>query len=140
MTEKTTFKKIRILGPTRAQTQVEVSLTDALKLGLNPPIRDSGDIKGSPGATLIGPNGSVAIDQGIITACAHIHMTPADAAAFNVKDKEVVKVRVGGLERRVIFEKVLIRVSDSYRLDMHLDTDEANAASIKNGSTAEIIK
>lgn len=140
VTEKSTFKKVRILGPVRKQTQVEVALTDAMKLGLVPPVRDSGDLKGSPGMTLVGPNGSVTLTEGVIAACRHIHMTPADAVAFGVKDKEFVQTRVGNDERSLIFGKVLVRVSDNYSLEMHIDTDEGNAARTKTGEVIEIIK
>lgn len=139
VTEKGSFKKVRILGPIRSQTQVEISLTDSLKLGLKPPVRDSGNIKGSPGITLVGPKGEVKLTEGVIAAFRHIHMTVADAANFGVKDKEIVKVKFGG-ERGLIFDQVLIRVHDTFKLDMHLDTDEANAAKISNGDMVELIK
>lgn len=139
VTEKGTFKKVRILGPERKQTQVEIALTDALKLGIKPPVRDSGDLKGSPGITLVGPKGEVKIPEGSIAACRHIHMTTADAAEYGLKDKEIVKVRCGG-ERGLIFDNVLARVSDSFQLECHLDTDEGNAAKINTGDTVEIVK
>jgi putative phosphotransacetylase len=139
VTEKGSFKKVRILGPTRKATQVEIALTDAMKLGVAPPVRDSGDIKASPGLTIVGPKGEVKLAEGVIAACRHIHMTPADAAAYGVKDKDVVKVRVGGDSRCLVFDKVLIRVNDSFRLEMHLDTDEGNAAGTRTGDTATIV-
>lgn len=139
VTAKATFPKVRILGPERKQSQIEVSLTDAMKLGLATPVRDSGDLKGSPGVTLVGPKGKVELTEGAIAACRHIHMTPADAAEFGVKDKEIVKVSCGG-DRALIFDKVLIRVNDNFKLEMHLDTDEGNASMCKNGSAVEIIK
>jgi len=139
ITEKGSFKKVRILGPERPQTQVEISLTDALKLGIKPPVRDSGNLAGSPGLTIIGPKGQVTIEEGVIAACRHIHMTIADAAELGLKDKDVVKIAFGG-DRGLIFDKVLIRVSDSYKLDCHLDTDEANAAKIGNADTIELLK
>lgn len=138
VTEKGTFKKVRILGPTRKATQVEIALTDAMKLGIAPPVRDSGDIKGSPGLTIVGPKGEVKLTEGVIAACRHIHMTPADAAEFGVKDKDIVKVRVGGESRRLTFDRVLVRVNENFRLEMHLDTDEGNAAGTRTGDTAEI--
>jgi putative phosphotransacetylase len=140
VTEKNSFKKVRILGPVRKQTQIEVALTDAMKLGIAPPVRDSGDLKASPGLTIVGPKGSVILNEGVIAACRHIHMTTADAAEFGVKDKDVVKVRVGSDDRCLIFDKVLIRVNDTFRLEMHLDTDEGNAARAKTGDTAEIVR
>lgn len=139
VTEKGGFKNVRILGPERKQTQVEISLTDAIKLGLNPPVRDSGDLKGSPGLTIVGPKGSVKIDCGVIAACRHIHMTPKDAAEYGVKDKDVVHVRCSG-ERGLIFDNVLIRVHDNFQLEMHIDTDEGNAAMLKTGAQIELIK
>lgn len=140
VTEKTTFPKVRILGPIRKGDQVEVSLTDAMKLGLKTtPVRDSGNVAGSPGITLVGPKGKVELKEGVIAAQRHIHMTPADAAHFGVKDKDIVKVRCGG-QRGLIFDNVLIRVSDSFALDMHVDTDESNAAGLKNGEVVELIK
>lgn len=139
VTAKGTFKNVRILGPERKATQVEISLTDAMKLGLTPPVRDSGDVAGSPGIELVGPKGSVALQQGVIVACRHIHMTPADAAEFAVKDKDIVQVRIDG-ERALIFDKVLIRVHEQFKLEMHVDTDEGNAALLKTGSTVEILK
>lgn len=139
VTAKGAMKKVRILGPVRKQTQIELSVTDAIKLGLNPPVRDSGDLKGSPGLTIIGPNGQVTIDEGVVCAARHIHMTPADAEQFNVKDKELVSVQVLG-SRGAIFCNVLIRVHDNYKLEMHLDTDEGNAVLLKNGEQVKLIK
>ncbi|MEN6564774.1 MAG: phosphate propanoyltransferase [Veillonellales bacterium] len=139
VTEKNTFKKVRILGPIRKATQVELALTDGMKLGLKLPVKDSGNHAGTPGITIVGPKGSVDIKQGVIAACRHIHMTPSDAAQHNVKDKEIVQVKFEG-DRALIFDKVLIRVSDTCKLDMHIDTDEANACMCKNGDTVEIIK
>lgn len=139
VSEKGTFKGVRILGPERKQTQVEVSLSDAMKLGLKAPVRDSGDVQNSPGITIVGPKGSVQLDQGVIVAMRHIHMTPTDAAEFGVSDKEIVQVRCGG-ERGLLFDNVLIRVNDAFALEMHLDTDEANAAMCKTGDTMELIK
>lgn len=139
VTEKGSFKKVRILGPVRKQTQVEIALTDAMKLGIAAPVRDSGDLKTSPGLTIVGPQGSVALNEGVIAACRHIHMTPGEAEQFGVKDKEIVKVKVGSDDRCLIFDKVLVRVHDTFRLEMHLDTDEGNAARAKTGDKAEIV-
>ncbi|MDU4961409.1 MAG: phosphate propanoyltransferase [Sporomusaceae bacterium] len=135
---KGSFKNVRILGPERKKTQIEVALTDAIKLGVKPPVRDSGDLAGSPGVTIVGPNGSVTLEQGVIAAMRHIHMTPEDATVFGVKDKDIVKVRFEG-ERGLIFDQVLIRVSDQFQLEMHIDTDEGNAAMAKTGDQVEII-
>lgn len=137
--EKGSFKNVRILGPERKKTQIEVALTDAIKLGVNPPVRDSGDIAGSPGLTIVGPKGTVKIEEGVIAAKRHIHMTPEDAQRFGVQDKQIVKVRLGG-ERALIFDEVLIRVSDQYKLEMHIDTDEGNASMAKTGDWVEIVR
>ena len=139
VTEKSTFKNVRILGPERSKSQVEVSMSDAMKLGLkNIPVRDSGDLAGTPGAKLVGPKGEVELTEGVIVASRHIHMTPAEAATFGVKDKDTVKVRCGG-ERGLVFENVLIRVHEQYALEMHVDTDEGNAALCKTGDQLEVI-
>lgn len=135
---KGNFAKVRILGPTRKQTQLEVSRTDAFALGVNPPVRESGDIKGSAGIKLQGPAGEVIIEEGVIVAARHIHFHTSDAERFEIADKQSLRVRFAG-ERGVIFENVVARVSDQFALDMHIDTDEANAAGVKNGDKAEII-
>jgi putative phosphotransacetylase len=110
-----------------------------MKLGLkNIPVRDSGDLAGTPGAKLVGPKGEVELTEGVIVAGRHIHMNPAEAAEFGVKDKDLVKVRCGG-NRGLIFENVLIRVNKDYALEMHVDTDEGNAALCKNGDQLEVI-
>lgn len=127
------IENVRILGPVRTQTQVEISRTDAMKLGVNPPVRDSGDIKGSYPLVLVGPAGVVRLKEGCIIARRHIHMTPEDAKAFGVKDKEVVSVELGDATRKGVLEQVLIRVKDNYRLEMHIDTDEANALGVGQG-------
>ena len=122
------MKGVTILGPERNATQVEISLTDARKLGLNAPIRESGDIAGSAPCKIVGPCGEVEISEGVIAAKRHIHMTPEDAEAFGVADKEIVCVKVGTPERSLIFGDVVVRVSDKFALAMHIDTDESNAA------------
>ncbi len=132
------IKGIRVLGPARPQTQIEVSVSDSFILGVKPPVRDSGDIEGSPGVTLRGPVGEVQLDKGVIIAARHIHMHTADAEKYMVEDKQRVKVRTSG-ERALIFENVLVRVSPKYALEMHLDTDEGNAANLKNGTLVELI-
>lgn len=138
VTEKGTFKGVRVLGPTRKQTQVEIALTDALKLRIAPPIRDSGNLNASEKCKLIGPCGEVELPEGVIVALRHVHMTPEDAEAFGVKDKEMVSVKFCG-ERGLIFDQVLIRVNKDFRLEMHIDTDEANAAKIGGGCTVEML-
>lgn len=136
---KSRIAKVRILGPERAETQVEVSRTDEFALGIDAPIRPSGALDDTPGLTLEGPAGTVTLDRGVIQAQRHIHMHPDDAKRFGVKDKDWVMVRVGG-ERGIVFDDVLVRVKDSYRLDMHLDTDEANAADLGPGSYGTLLK
>ncbi len=127
------IERVRVLGPARKATQVEIAMTEQFNLGIHPPIRESGDIEGSPGCTLEGPAGSVTIDKGVICALRHIHMTPADALRYGVKDKCSVRVRVAG-DREVVFGDVLIRVHPDFALAMHIDTDEANAANLRNGA------
>ena len=117
-----------ILGPCRKLNQVELSLTDARSLGLTAPIRESGDIAGSGACKLVGPAGEVELTEGVIAAKRHIHMTPADAEAYGVKDKDIVNVKVNSNGRELIFGDTVVRVSDSYALAMHIDTDESNAA------------
>jgi putative phosphotransacetylase len=138
-TEKSEIPKVRILGPIRKATQIEISKTDAYHLGINPPIRPSGSIEGTPGITIIGPKGEITVDKGVIIAERHIHMTPKDAETYGVQDGQYVSVKTSG-ERELVFHRVLIRVKDTYALDMHIDTDEANAASLKTGDTGELLK
>ncbi|MDK9709687.1 phosphate propanoyltransferase [Acidaminobacter sp.] len=123
---------MRVLGPARNETQIEVSLADGFTLGVVPPVRDSSDLADSPGAKIVGPKGEVFIDKGIIAAARHIHMHTSDAEQFGVQDKDIVSVKVEG-KRGLVFDNVLVRVHKSYALEMHLDIDEGNAAGIKNG-------
>ncbi len=123
---KKTISNVIILGPARPESQVEVSLTDARVLGVPGMVRMSGDIAGTPGCKLVGPAGEVELTEGVIVAKRHIHMTPEDAANFNVADKEVVKVRIDS-ERSAELDDVVVRVSPKFALAMHIDTDEANA-------------
>ncbi|MBF1164687.1 MAG: acetate/propionate family kinase [Dechloromonas agitata] len=124
--------KVRVLGPTRKETQVEIAMTEQFKLGIQPPIRQSGDLTGTPGITLEGPYGSTTIERGVICAQRHIHMTPEDAMRFHVRDNTVVRVRIEG-ERQLIFGDVVVRVNPAFRLAMHIDTDEGNAGNIQTG-------
>lgn len=124
--------KVRVLGPTRKETQVEIAMTEQFKLGVQPPIRQSGDLAGTPGITLEGPYGSTTIERGVVCAQRHIHMTPEDAMRFHVRDNYIVRVRIEG-ERQLIFGDVVVRVSPSFRLAMHIDTDEGNAGNIQTG-------
>ena len=136
---KGTIKGVRILGPVRGETQFELSVSDSFALGIKPIIRNSGDIEGTPGITLIGPKGEVAVDKGAIVAARHIHMHTSDAERFGVKDKDVVSIRVGG-PRGLVFDQVLVRVNSSYALEMHVDIEEGNAAGVRNGDLVELIK
>ena len=123
---------VRVLGPTRKESQVEIAMTEQFKVGIQPPIRQSGDLANTPGITLEGPAGSVAIQRGVICAQRHIHMSPDDALRFKVRDNYVVRVRIQG-ERELIFGDVVIRVNPNFRLAMHIDTDEGNAGNLKTG-------
>ena len=135
---KGTLKSIRILGPTRKETQVELAQTDARGIGLNLPVRESGQLDGTPGMKLVGPAGEVVLSKGGIIALRHIHLSPAQAAEAGVKDKDWVTVRAAGT-RPVIFEEVLIRAVEGFINEMHVDTDEGNAAGIGNGDMMEIV-
>jgi len=136
---KRTIKGVRILGPARKETQVEISLSDGFTLGLTEvPVRDSGKIEGTPGVKLVGPKGEVELEKGVIVASRHIHMHTTDAEKYGLKDKDIVSVKVGG-PRGLIFENVLIRVNPEYALDMHLDVEEGNAAGLANGDIVEVI-
>ncbi len=136
---KGTLKGIRVLGPVRKETQIEISLTDSFVLGVTPPVRDSGDLIDSPGAKIVGPKGEVELNKGVIAAGRHIHMHTSDAEIFSVTDKEVVSVKIQG-KRGLVFDNVLVRVNPEYALEMHVDIDEGNAAGLKNGSMVEILK
>jgi putative phosphotransacetylase len=130
-----------ILGPERPDTQVEVAYTDARKLGIVPPVRESGDVAGSPGCKLVGPKGEIEIDCGIIVAKRHIHLTPADGEEMGLKDKQIVSVKVGTPgDRETVFNDVVVRVSKNYKKAMHVDTDEANAAGLSGEVYGEVIK
>jgi putative phosphotransacetylase len=133
------MKKVRILGPVRKETQVEVSKTDSYILGIKPPVRISGDIKGSGGIKIIGPEGKIDLREGVIIAQRHIHMSPEEAKSFGVKDGDVVKVKVAG-ERALIFANVMIRSGPTHRLDFHIDIDEANAAGLSQGDSVELVR
>ncbi len=132
------LERVRILGPVRAETQIELSLSDGFKLGVETPIRESGKIDTTPGIELIGPHGSVVKTKGVIAALRHIHMPKTLADQHNFKDKQFVDVEVNGL-RKATLGQVLLRVSDQYKLEMHLDMDEANAVCLKNGACVTIL-
>ena len=131
---------VSILGPARPATQVEISLTDARSIGVNAPIRESGDIAGTGACKLVGPCGEVELTEGVIAAKRHIHMTPEDAAEFDVKDKDVVSVQVETDGRALTFGDVVVRVSEKFALAMHIDTDESNAACAGPGTMGTLIK
>ena len=131
------IENVRILGPTRKETQVEISMTEQFKLGIQPPIRESGSLEGTPGITLEGAEGAVTIDHGVICALRHIHMTPEDALHFGLKNKDIVRVRIES-DRDIMFGDVIVRVNPDYKLAMHLDTDEGNAANIPAGAVGYI--
>ncbi|MFH1706933.1 MAG: phosphate propanoyltransferase [Planctomycetota bacterium] len=135
---KSSIDKVRVLGPERSETQVEISRSDEFSLGIDAPIRPSGKLDGSPGLILAGPAGTVNLARGVIQAQRHIHMHPDDAARFGVSDRQWVMVRVGGA-RGMVYDDVLVRVDPAYRLDMHLDTDEGNAADLKGGASGTLI-
>jgi len=133
------IENVRILGPVRDHTQVEVSQTDAITLGIKPPVRRSGNIKGSESLTLIGPEGAITLDEGVIRANRHIHLPPAEADKMDVKDDEIVSVEIPGT-KSVVLRNVQVRVKEGWVLQMHLDTDDANAADVQCGLKARIIK
>lgn len=136
---KGALKGVRVLGPARGNTQAEISFADGYVLGVKPPVRNSGDLAGSPGAKIIGPKGEVEIEEGIIAAARHIHMHTSNGEKFGIEDKEIVKVRVEG-KRGLVFENVLARVNPSYALEFHVDLEEGNAAGLRNGDMVEIVK
>ena len=133
------MKNVSILGPVRKADQVELSLTDARKIGIAAPVRESGDIENTPGCTISGPAGEVTVTKGVIAAKRHIHLNPETAVEAGVKDKQIVKVAVGGEGRKLIFDDVVIRVSDRFLPAMHVDTDESNAAALSGYVEGEII-
>lgn len=137
---KKTLTGVTILGPTRKATQVELSLTDARSIGVDAPIRESGDIAGSGACRLVGPKGEVELTEGVIAAKRHIHMTPADAEAFGVQDGQTVGVRIPTEGRELTFGDVVIRVREDFALAMHIDTDESNAACVAPGTMGEVVK
>lgn len=133
------IENVRILGPVRKKSQVEISATDAIRLGVKAPIRESGNVAGSAAVAVVGPKGAIYLNEGCIIAKRHIHMAPKDAMAAGVHDGDIVSVKADN-ERGTIFNHVQIRVDDSFTLEMHIDTDEANAAKITTGDTVTIIK
>ncbi len=132
------IENVRVLGPVRSSSQVEISSTDAMKLGVKAPLRESGDIAGSAPIAVVGPKGAIYLNEGCIVAKRHIHMSPADAAQAGVKDGDQISVKAEN-ERGTVFDHVKIRVHDSFTLEMHIDTDEANASTLKTGDAVRII-
>jgi len=139
--DKGSIEKVRVLGPTRKETQVEILQSDVFKLtSKSVPVRDSGKLEGSAAVELVGPAGSVKKERGLILAVRHIHMDPKSAEEFGVVDNQLLKLRVGAPSREVVFENVVARVNASYALECHIDFDEGNACGIGNGTMAEVIK
>lgn len=136
---KSSFPAVSILGPERKETQVELSASDARSIGVKAPVRESGDLDGSGACKLVGPKGEIEIEKGVIVAKRHIHMTTADAKEYGMKDKQIVSVRLDTDGRSLVFDDVVVRVSDSYALAMHIDTDESNAAFATPGLMGEIL-
>ncbi|MBW6440625.1 phosphate propanoyltransferase [Patescibacteria group bacterium] len=132
------IEKVRIVGPLRDYTQIEISETEARKFRINPPLRRSGDVKDSPGMKIIGPKGEVVIEYGVIISKRHVHMTPEEAEEINVKDGNFLKIKTEG-DRGLIFENVVARVDKNYAWAMHIDTDEGNASGISSYEDGEVV-
>ena len=132
------FRNVAVLGPARKEAQVEISLTDGKALGIDPPVRLSGSVEGSPGCMLLGPEGQVILSQGVIAARRHIHLPPEDGARFGVADRQVVKLQTF-TARPCIFEDVVVRVSEEFSPAVHLDYDEANGCGFRKGDLGRII-
>lgn len=133
------FPRVSILGPVRPETQIELSASDARSIGIVAPVKESGDLEGAGACKLVGPEGEIEIEHGVIVAKRHIHATPEDAEKYGIKDKEIVKVKITTDERSLIFDDVIVRVSPKYALAMHIDTDESNACGAKPGIMGEIL-
>ncbi|MFA5858052.1 MAG: phosphate propanoyltransferase [Elusimicrobiota bacterium] len=137
---KRELKDVRVVGPVRSKTQVEISKTEAISIGVNPPVRESGDLNGSAKIKLVGPKGEVVINEGCVIAKRHVHFTPVDAEKFGIKDKQLVWVKAGiGTGRETIFADVVCRVRSDMALECHIDTDEANGCGLVNGDKVELI-
>ena len=139
ITPKGNLPNLRIIGPVRPQTQVELAIADARKIGLNPPIRNSGDLTGSSPVTIVGPQGQIEISEGVIIAARHLHLAPETAEKYGIKDKDIVKLKFPG-ERALIFENVFTRVSTACADEIHIDTDEGNACCTENDMLITVIK
>ena len=136
---KRSLGQVRVLGPVRKETQVELALTDARGIGIKAPVRESGKLEGTPGCKLVGPCGEIELDHGVIAALRHVHLNPEQAKEAGVVDKEIVMVKVEG-ERGLVFDNVLVRSGDAHEAELHFDTDEGNAAGLANDVMCEIIK
>ena len=136
---KGAMDRVSILGPERPVTQLELSATDARKLGLSPPVRESGDVKGSAPVRIVGPAGSIDLPEGAIIAKRHLHITPEESAQFGLRDRENVMVKIPG-ERALLFDETVVRVSDKFQARMHIDVDEYNAAGITSQVMGEVLK
>lgn len=136
--QKGELRRVRVLGPLRSETQVEISVADGFTLGVKAPVRDSGQLDGTPGIEIIGPNGSVKKARGVIVAKRHIHMTPEDARRYGLSDMQNISVQVDG-PRGALLNQVLIRVSEKYALEMHIDVEEANALGLKTGDCVQMV-
>ena len=131
---------VRILGPTRKESQVELAFTDSISLGIDAPVRHSGHLEGTPGCVLVGPQGVVELDRGVIRAARHVHMGPRDAEFYGVKDKDVMRLRVESPSCTTVFEDLLVRVGERIKLEVHLDTDEGNACFLDAATKVELCK
>ncbi|WP_442871592.1 PduL/EutD family phosphate acyltransferase [Aminipila sp.] len=136
---KAALKGIRVLGPARPETQVELAMTDARSIGIKAPVRESGKLEGTPGCKLIGPCGEVELEHGVMVALRHVHLSAAQAEEAGVKDKDIVSIKIEG-ERGLVFDNVLVRAGDKHEREVHLDTDEGNAAGCGPDSVCTIIK
>lgn len=133
------IQNVRIMGPPRARDQIELSRTDELAVGIEAPVRISGDLDGTPGIVIEGPAGRVSLSSGVISARRHLHMSPQDAERLGVQDGQTVQVKIDSRDRDLMFGDVTVRIAPDFRLELHLDTDEANAAGIKNGDYGELL-
>ncbi|MBI4051651.1 MAG: phosphate propanoyltransferase [Elusimicrobia bacterium] len=132
---------VRLIAPHRPQTQIEISKTDAAVLGIRPPVRDSGKLDGSAGIRVVGPKATLELKQGVILAKRHVHFAPQEAKQFGIQEGDYVRVRAGiGGDRELIFDRVLCRISDKFKLEFHLDTDEANACMVKTGDEVRMVQ
>jgi propanediol utilization protein len=137
---KRTLPTVRVLGPTRGQSQVELAFTDAISLGIDAPVRHSGQLEGTPGCVLVGPKGVVELSEGVIRAARHVHINHRDCEHYGVKNKDLVKLRIESPQCTVVYEDLLVRADDSSKLEVHLDTDEGNASFLDQATKVELLK